>query len=186
MWHKEIILLITATVFCTVASAQKVAIKNNLLMDGMASPNLGIEFKTGNRNTLEIPASFNLWNFSDDRKFKHFAVQPEFRWWLCEPFTGHFWGIHAHYAFYNVGGIGPFSSIKNNRYEGWVAGAGLSYGYNWIISPRWSIEFSVGAGYAYFSYDKYPCGKCQPKSYHKNKHYFGPTKAALTLVYLIK
>ena len=104
--------------FCTLARAQKIALKNNLLMDGMASPNLGVEFKVGGRTTLDVPVSWNLWSFSNDKKFKHFAVQPELRWWKCQPFTGHFLGVHAHYASYNVGGIGPFRTIKDNRYEG--------------------------------------------------------------------
>ena len=169
-----------------IASAQKVALNNNLLIDGMASVNLGVEFKAGKRTTINIPASLNLWSFSDDKKFKHFAIQPEFRWWACQPFAGHFWGIHAHYASYNAGGIGPFDAVKEHRYEGWLAGGGISYGYNWILAPRWSLEAEVGAGYAYLSYDKFPCGKCQPASGHENKHYFGPTKLGLSLVFLIK
>lgn len=186
MWRKCIILLITAAAATGVANAQKVALKNNLLMDGMASPNLAVEFKMGARTTLEIPASLNLWTFGDNKKFKHVAVQPEFRWWLCAPFTGHFFGIHGHYARYNVGGIGPFSTIKHNRYEGWLAGAGVSYGYSWILGPRWSIEATAGVGYAYMDYDKYPCGKCEPASGHKTKHYFGPTRLAVSIIFLIK
>ena len=172
--------------FCMFASAQKVAVKNNLLMDAMASVNFGVEFKTGVRTTLNIPASMNLWSFSDDKKFKHVAVQPEFRWWKCQPFTGHFLGVHAHYASYNVGGIGPFKTIKDNRYEGWLIGAGVSYGYNWILAPRWSLETTVGIGYAHMTHDKYACGKCQPKIGREHVNYFGLTKLGLTLVFLLK
>lgn len=186
MWWRSIVLLFAAVAFCVSAAAQKVALKNNLLMDGMASPNLGLEFRTGASTSVDIPASLNLWSFGEGKKFKHVAVQPEFRWWSCQPFAGHFWGLHAHYASYNVGGIGPFSTIEDNRYDGWLAGAGISYGYNWILAPRWSIEASVGVGYAYFSYDKYPCGRCRPRIHSGTKHYFGPTKIAVTLVFLIK
>ena len=186
MQTQKLILVLIAVLSCAVTSAQKIALKNNLLMDAMASPNLSLEFKVGTRMTIDIPASLNLWSFSDTKKFKHFAVQPEVRWWLCQPFTGHFWGVHAHYASYNVGGIGPFKTIKDNRYEGWLTGAGISYGYNWILAPRWSIEATVGVGYAYLSYDKYPCGKCQPLTRHRTTHYFGQTKFALTLVFLFK
>ena len=186
MWHKWTFALIIAAFSCTFADAQVVALKNNLLMDGMASPNLGIELRAGARTTIDIPTSLNFWNFSDKKKFKHFAIQPEFRWWICAPFTGHFFGIHAHYSYYNVGGLEPFKAIKNNRYEGWLAGAGISYGYNWILSSHWSLEATIGAGYAYMDYDKYPCGKCQPSSKHDTKHYFGPTRAAISLIYIIK
>lgn len=186
MYRKAIIGLFIILAFCTWASAQKFALKNNLLLDAMASVNLGAEFKVGTRATLDIPASFNLWNFSDKRKFKHIAVQPEYRWWLCLPFTGHFWGVHAHYASYNVGGIGPFNTLKDNRYEGWLLGAGVSYGYQWILSSRWSLEATLGVGYAYFSYDKYLCGKCQPLLGEDTKHYFGPTKLGLSIIYQLK
>ena len=186
MQSKRFILLIMMISFCTLARAQKIALKNNLLMDGMASPNLGVEFKVGVRTTLDVPVSWNLWSFRNDKKFKHFAVQPELRWWKCQPFTGHFLGVHAHYASYNAGGIGPFRTIKDHRYEGWLAGVGVSYGYNWIFAPRWSLEATVGAGYAYMSHDKFPCGKCKPKIGHKTAHYFGLTKLGLTLVFLIK
>lgn len=187
MWCRRIIILFIAIVSsCSFVSAQKVALKTNLLMDATASVNLGIEFKAGERTTIHIPGSLNAWDFSSDRKFKHIAVQPSFRWWTCQPFSGHFFGVHGHYANYNVGGIGPVSKLKDHRYEGWLAGGGVDYGYNWILSDRWSLEGTVGAGYAYLSYDKYPCGKCQPASDHKNKHYFGITKLGLSLVFLIK
>ena len=68
MQSKRFILLIMVISFCTLARAQKIALKNNLLMDGMASPNLGVEFKVGVRTTLDVPVSWNLWSFSNDKK----------------------------------------------------------------------------------------------------------------------
>ncbi len=44
----------------------------------------------------------------DEARFKHWMVQPEARYWLCEKFNGHFLGVHAHYADYNVGGLKIF------------------------------------------------------------------------------
>lgn len=181
-----ILLFVLISFYPSVVKAQNIALKNNLFIDATASVNLGLEFRTGERTTLLIPGSLNLWNFTEKRKFKHAATQPEFRWWVCEPFTGHFWGVHAHYAFYNVGGIGPFTALKNNRYEGWLLGAGVSYGYDWILGPRWTLEATVGVGYAYLDYDKYPCGKCEALTGSKTRHYFGPTKLGLTFVFLIK
>ena len=186
MWRRVLLIIILTAGFCSTVNTQKVAISNNLLMDGMGSANFGVEFRTGVRTTMNIPASLNLWSFSDNNKFKHFAVQPEYRWWVCQPFVGHFWGVHAHYALYNVGGIGPFKAIKDNRYEGWLVGAGVSYGYSWLLAPRWSLEATVGVGYAYMDYDRFKCGKCGQFEKHASKHYFGPSKLGLTLVFLIK
>ena len=42
-----------------------------------------------------------------------------------------------------------FPDVKKYRYQGNTYGAGLSYGYQWILTPRWSIEGSIGVGYKY-------------------------------------
>lgn len=60
-------------------------------------------------------------------------VMPEFRYWLCERYNGHFFGLHSGYAFYNISGVRiPFQSksTKDHRYQGWATGLGLSYGYS--------------------------------------------------------
>ncbi|NDV66760.1 DUF3575 domain-containing protein [Bacteroides sp. 224] len=169
-----------------IPSTPRFAIKSNLLYDATATLNLGIEFKTGRKFTIDIPANYNAWTFSENRKWKHFLVQPELRYWLCEPFHGHHLGIHGHYGQYNVGNL-PFGGhLKEYRYEGWLAGGGLSYGYHWLLSNRWSLEAGIGVGYAYLSYDKYPCDKCGDLLNKNNKHYVGITKAAISLIYIIK
>lgn len=171
---------------CCGASAQKTAIKTNLLYDATTTVNLGMEFKIGEKTTLDIPVNVNLWSFHNNDKLKHYLVQPEFRWWACEPFTGHFWGVHAHAGFFNVGGVSPLNIIKDYRHEGWLAGAGASYGYNFIIGGRWSVETTIGAGYAYIDYERYRCGNCGAKLKDDKRHYFGLTKLGVTLVFLIK
>ena len=67
-----------------------------------------------------------------------------------------------------------------------IYGAGISYGYHWILKNRWSMEATIGAGYARLNYDKYACGKCGEKLGHNNKNYFGPTKIGLSIIYTIK
>lgn len=76
--------------------------------------------------------------------------------------------------------------IYINSYEGWFIGAGVSYGYHLIMSPRFSMEFSVGVGYAYLGYDKNRCTNCKKKLDEKSTHYFGPTQASIALVYMLK
>ena len=175
------------------AHAQKVAIKSNLLYDATTTANLGLEFKLGSRTTFDLPVNYNGWalfkddkGIRDNRKWMHLLVQPELRFWTCESFTGHFWGIHAHYAYYNAGGFGPLKVLKDHRFEGWLAGAGLSYGYNWMLSPRWSIEATIGLGYAFMDYEKFECYKCGEKLKDGTYHYFGPTKVGISLIYFLK
>ncbi len=165
------------------------ALKSNLLADATLSVSLAAEVRLGHKATFELPVSFNFWEFSDNRKWKHLLVQPEFRWWLCEAFNGHFFGLHAHYGRYNVGNLPspPFSeTMRDYRFDGWLAGTGLSYGYHWIVGKRWSIEAEIGVGYAYLDYTKYPCVECGREIGKYTKNYFGPTKAAVNLVFMIK
>ena len=55
-----------------------------------------------------------------------------------------------------------------------------------LLKKRWSLEASVGVGYARIVYDKYPCTQCGTKEKEDNKNYFGPTKASVSLIYVIK
>lgn len=180
---------ILALIACvTLAYAQQVAIKNNLLYDATLTPNLGLEIGTGRKSTFNIDAGWNPFTFSDGKKFKHWLVQPEYRFWTCEKFNGTFWGIHAHGGEFSVANLklpfGMFKPLRDHRYEGYFIGGGLTLGHQWILSKHWNLEASIGAGYAYINYDKYNCNDCGPKLKSGIRHYFGVTKAAISFVYI--
>ncbi len=161
-------------------------IKTNLLYDATTTLNLGVEFRTGSRTSIDVPFNYNPWTFSGNRKLKHALVQPEFRLWTRRTFDGHFVGVHAHYAYYNVGNLphGPFSEyMRDHRFEGWLAGAGVSYGYRWNFNHWLGLEATIGAGYAYLDYEKFECHTCGDNLGHENKHYFGPTKVGVSLIF---
>ena len=184
------LIVLPAWCFAPQAQAQKIAVKSNLLYDATTTINLGMEFRIAPKWTLDVPFNLNPWKFNDGARFKHWGVQPEARYWFCEPFRRSFIGIHAHYADFNMGGWPAWSvfseNMRHNRYQGHLYGAGVSYGYAWIIKERWGIEATVGAGYARIVYDKYPCHECGSVIKGGNKNYFGPTRVGLTLIYLIK
>ncbi len=170
----------------------KFTLKTNLLYGaGALTPNLRAEFGMGNRTTLETGVAYNGNNLNgaigNNKKLVHGIAMAEFRYWLCERFYGHFFGAHAFGGFYNAGGWGiPLLFEKEFRYEGTVFGAGISYGYTLPLSARWGIGFNVGAGVAQLRYDKYGCEKCDQLENTYNKTYFGPTRAAVNLVFIIK
>lgn len=147
------------------ACAQDIAAKTNLLYWATTTPNIGMEFGLGEQTTLELTGSYNPWTLDKEqnKKLKHWLVMPEFRYWLCERFNGHFFGIHTGYTFYNISGVRiPFQGKEtaDHRYQGWATGLGISYGYSWILGKRWNIEATIGFGYAYSNYDKYDCATC--------------------------
>ena len=165
------------------------ALKSNLLHDITTSLNLGLEVKIIRKITLDLPVTLNPWTFNreENTKFKFLLAQPELRFWSCEAFNGHFFGIHGHYAYFNVGHMPspPFPETMNkHRFEGELMGAGISYGYHWLISPRWSLEAEIGGGYARLWYDKYPCNVCAKLIGREQKNYYGVTRAGITLLYL--
>lgn len=168
-------------------------IKTNVLSDAFLNPNIGIEIGLSPRWTLEVDGQFNLWSLSNNRRWKHWSVQPEVRYWLCDRFAGHFFGIHLHGGQYNVGGINvnadflgtDYRKIKGSRYQGWFVGAGVAYGYSFILSRHWNLEPEIGFGYSYTVYDRFRCAGCGRKvETNVPHHYVGITKAAINLVYL--
>lgn len=184
--------LMFATV-CGTLSAQKTALKTNLFYDATTTLNIGVERILAPKWTLDISANYNPWTFSDNKKWKHWLVQPELRRWNKEAFRGGFWAAHLLGGQFNFGGwstdfsfLGTdYSVLKDNRIEGWGIGAGIGYGYAWRIAKCWNIEAELALGYIYMDYDKYACSKCGEKITADNTHhYFGPTKVALSLVYL--
>ena len=189
---KLLILLIFASCSAVGARGQNVGIKTNFVGDGFLSPNLGIEFGLAPKWTMDITGQVNFWDVND-QKWKHWLVQPEFRYWFCERFAGNFLAFHA------IGGEYNFARIKNNvnilgsdfskltdlRYQGWGAGLGIAYGHSWILGMHWNLEVELGVGWIYTRYDVFPCVDCGSKlESDMDHHYIGPTKAAVSLVYL--
>lgn len=189
---KFIFILLGCAALSIPLASQNMGVKTNFLHWATGvTPNAGIEFGLNRKYTLEIGGGFNKFNlFKDNAKAYHWIVQPELRYWICETFNGHFFGLHALVSEFNVGGIdiplGRLADLKDFRYEGYAYGAGLSWGYQWPIARRWNFEVNLGAGYAYLDYDKYPCVKCGSKLESTTENYFGVTKAAVSLIYLIK
>lgn len=188
---KGIILLLSAVCMAMPAKSQDIAVKTNLLPDLALSPNLGIEIGLAPRWSLDATGEYNLWTVSG-RKWKHWLVQPEARYWFCDRFVKSFVGVHAIGAQYNVGDIPnnlrifgkDFSQLSDYRFQGWAVGAGVAYGYAIPLGVHWNLELEIGAGYVYTMYDKYECKECGRKVDSGDVHYVGPTKAAVNLVYL--
>lgn len=167
---------------------RKVSVKTNAVAWATATPNVGVEFPfKDDRYTFQIFGTYHPFTFKENRKLKHWLVQPELRRWTGRSAQGHFFGVHLVGGQFNAGGINmPFGllpDLETHRYEGWGVGAGLSYGYKWRFGGRWGLEASVGVGYARLRYDTYPCEKCGGKIGEEKRNYFGPTKAAISIIY---
>ncbi|MCD7970411.1 MAG: DUF3575 domain-containing protein [Alistipes sp.] len=170
------------------ARGQEVGIKTNLLYGATTTPNLGVEIKLGTKTTLDLVGTYNPFTFSHNIKVKNWTVQPEIRLWTCEAFNRGFWGFHLTGGGFNAGNVnlplGVFPQLDDHRFEGYMAGGGVSYGWQWYLGPHWNLEATFGFGYLYLNYDKYECAKCGEKLGHETKHYFGPTRIGVSFIYL--
>jgi len=173
-------------------------IKTNLLYGGLAlAPNLSVEIGLARNKTLDVGGGYNGWNLNGspgaggNRKLAHWIGQAEYRYWLCERFNGHFFGVHALGSMYNISDhelpllFGKGSGDR--RYKGYMIGAGVSYGYDFMLGKRWNLEMNIGLGYGYMRYDQFECDHCGSLlKTNVQRNYFGPTKGGISLVYLIK
>lgn len=188
--RKILLIVLALTAFSAKSNAQNVGLKTNLLYWATTSPNLGIEIGLGGQTTLDILAGFNPFTFSHSRKWKHWLVQPEFRYWTCERFNGHFLAAHLIGGGYNLCNLSafPFSiweGLEGARYKGHALGGGIAYGYAWMLGKHWNLEAEIGVGYAHSWYDRYTGEDYNQKSVSSgNKNYWGITKLAISFVYL--
>lgn len=165
----------------------KTALKTNLLYWATTTPNVGLEFYLAPQWSFNTHFGYNAWKFSGQRGLLHWVVQPEARYWFCNVFERGFIGVHGIYGRYNIKDIKlPFTNaFVGYHYRGYAVGAGIAWGYHLPLGRRWGMEFSVGAGYVYLNYDKYRCGNCDRLEGNFSKNYFGPTKASVSLIFMI-
>ena len=172
------------------ALSQNVAVKTNALYWATTTPNIGVEASMCKKHSVQLINSKNQRKEKDGDKtsFRNWVLNPEYRYWFCEAFNGWFVGAHLNGGQFNVASIdmpfGLFDELKDHRYEGWFAGGGISAGYQWVMSKHWNLEASLGIGYDYIKYDKFKCGECGEKLFSGHKNYFGPTKLALSVLYI--
>lgn len=171
------------------ASAQKVGVKTNALYWTTTTPNLGVEVALGERWTFELEGGYNPWTLDTEKnmKLKHWLVSPEFRYWFCNSFQGHFIGINGNYTQFNIGSL-PIDilDLRNTRKEGWAVGVGITYGYAFPIARRWNLEFTGGFGYWYTAYDQFESRKCGLFQQTVEKHAFAPATLGISFIYMIK
>lgn len=156
------------------------AIKSNALYLAAGVTNIGGEYAFHPHWSVDFPLVYSPYTLARTYRMRFLYIQPEGRYWLDRPMKGHFFGVHLHAGVFNV------SLDNKNRYqsEKGFHGAGISYGYAMPLSRRWSMEFTIGVGYAFTKYCTYynvPNGIRYEKDLPY--HYWGLTKLGLNFVY---
>ena len=68
-----------------VASDNDVALKTNLLYDATLTVNAGAEIAVAPRWSVDLSGNINAWTMSAGKRWKHWLVQPEARYWFAMP-----------------------------------------------------------------------------------------------------
>ena len=172
--------------------AQNWAVKTNVVYDATATINAGVEVGLAPKWTLDVSGNFNAWSKNESTKWKHWMVQPEARYWFCDRFSRHFIGAHLIGGAFNFGNINnnlsflgtDFSVLSDMRYQGYAYGAGVAYGFAFVLSEHVNLELEGGLGYVYLDYETFRCADCGRKVGEGTHHYVGPTKLAVNLVFI--
>lgn len=162
-------------------------VKTNMLYDALLVPNGGLEIYLGKNWSIDAYWMYAWWK--SDRVHNYWRIyggDVELRKWLGsaakrKPLTGHHIGAYAQIVTYDfeLGGRGYLA-------DRWSYAAGMSYGYSLPVAKRLNIDFSIGLGYMGGEYKEY-----LPQDGHyvwqstKRRHWLGPTKAEISLVWLI-
>lgn len=160
-------------------SSRYIALKTNVPFLAVAVQNLALEVELHKRISLDLPVMWSIGDIEREHGLRTFALQPEGRWWLKSVGTGHFFGLHAHVAWFNL-------KWEENRYQTGkrpLLGAGISYGYKLPLSAHWGAEFNIGAGYANMKYDTFYNIENGAQLDTRVRHYWGITRAGISLVY---
>ena len=174
------------------------ALKSNLLYDLAAILNFSVEVPLYKEKVSVLYYHQTPWwrwgEAKNEYCMRFLSIGAEARWWFApklseasekrirrDKLTGHFVGVYGESGKYD------FEHKKDICYQGEFWSAGLSYGYSMPIGKRLNMEFSISAGYASIAYrgytpsDDYETLWRDPEKVGK-WHYFGPTKAQVSLV----
>lgn len=165
--------------------SQSIALRSNALFYISGTTNLGVEYALSNKSSIDLNYYHKYWGYESIGRFRYYLIQSEIKKWECRKFVGRYWGIHTLFSEYNIGGIDAFN-LKDYRYQGKAYGLGVSFGYGFIVSSRLNIDVGIGFGYTKYVYEKFNCEHCGDLIKEEVLDCIAPTKAGVSLVYLIK
>lgn len=170
-------------------------LKTNMLYDALLLPNIGIDFYVGKNISVGANWMYGWWDKdSAHRYWRAYGGDLNVRWWFGKkahekPLTGHHLGLFAGVVTYDFefGGRGYMGGLPGeNLWHRCNFISGIEYGYSLPVTRRLNIDFSLAVGYMGGRIIKYipKNGGYEWQSTHRLR-WFGPTKAEISLVWLI-
>ena len=165
----------------SVSSPRLITVKTDAVPWCGSIMNLGVEVEITPHISVALPVWYCPWFISDSHSLRVAALQPEGRWWLKESGEGHFAGIHASVAWYNL----KWGRYRYQDYHMPLLGAGLTYGYAFRFDRHWGLELSAGVGFVYTRYDRFYNTHNGQLADRRGTSYFGPDHLSISLLYHI-
>lgn len=170
-------------------------VKTNMLFDAALIPNIGAEFYLGKNLSIYGEWMYAWWdNNARHRYWRTYGGDIGLRWWFgrkahSKPLTGHHLGVYGGILTFDVenGDTGYLGGKPGGTlWDRWLVNTGIEYGYSLPVGKRINIDFSIGLGYMGGNYIKYfPFDNDYYFDKEYSMHFFGPTKAEISLVWLI-
>ncbi len=171
------------------------AVKTNMLYDVLAVPNIGVEFYLDKNWSIAGNWMYGWWQKnSNHRYWRIYGGDIAIRKWFGKktdekPLTGHHVGLYGQAFTYDFewGGKGYMGGEPGGSlWDKTNYAVGVEYGYSLPVASRLNIDFTLGVGYWGGKYYKYiPMDGHYVWQATKNRHWFGPTKAEISLVWLL-
>lgn len=171
------------------------ALKTNLLYDALLIPSIGAEAYLGGNFSVAANWSYGWWKTDRHHWYwRAYGGDVAVRYWFGQaahqkPLTGHHIGVYAQAFTYDfeAGGKGQIAGRPGGSiWDKCHVGAGIEYGYSLPIRRRLNLDFTIGLGYVGGQYWEYkPVDDCYVWQATKQRHWWGPTKAEVSLVWLI-
>lgn len=191
---KKIFLLIFASIlsFVWVDSANAQALKVNMPLILVGTPNIGAEFTISQQLSINGDILWAPYMFKKrEEVFRaligsvdlRYYVKPRY-YYTNDMFDGFYVGAYVEGGDFNIGLYRK--DRQSYRYKGWGISGGVSLGYKFYLSKRFRLDLNLGLGYAHLQYDKYFLGgewAEYPISYKDTKGWIGPTKFGVHLVF---
>lgn len=170
-------------------------LRTNMLFDAVAVPNIGAEFYVGKNFSVLVGWMYGWWD--SDRRHRYWRIyggELAGRWWFgrkanAKPLTGHHLGVYCGALIFDFewGGTGYMGGKPGaTLWDRAIVNTGIEYGYSLPIGKRLNIDFSIGLGYLGGNYIKYfPFDNDYFRQKEYKLRFFGPTKAEISLVWLL-
>lgn len=169
------------------AKPYDVALRTNLLYDAFLLPTIGLEWRVNSSIGIKVDGSFSRWGGKQEKVQKAWLLNPEIRWYIGSQ-KRFYAGASGNYGEYNIYKY-PMGNLlsKDTGYQGHIWNAGLTAGYQLLLSRIISLDFNLGLGYTCSEYDSFELtnGRRTYKERSKTKKIWGPTQAGISLVWTI-